>query len=138
MDRVLFKSNKIGIKKSPVHGWGVFALEDIEIGDTIEECLYVPIETYNEGDTIIHYSFPYPRVFGQIKDSNKKIDKLIQVVVLGYGSLYNHSLNPNVDYITNTELDIFEFISFKKIKKGEELFIKYDNNPVFIKKEKIV
>ena len=93
MDRVLFKSNKIGIKKSPVHGWGVFALEDIEIGDTIEECLYVPIETYNEGDTIIHYSFPYPRVFGQIKDSNKKIDKLIQVVVLGYGSLYNHSLN---------------------------------------------
>jgi len=78
------------------------------------------------------------RVFGEIKDSNKKIHKLIQVVVLGYGSLYNHSLNPNVDYITNTELDIFEFISFKKIKKGEELFIKYDKNPVFIKKEKIV
>ena len=136
MDRVLFKSNKIGIKKSPIHGWGVFALEDIEIGDLIEECLYVPIETYNEGDILTHYSFPYPRVFGEIKDSNKKIHKLIQVVVLGYGSLYNHSLTPNVDYITNTELGLFEFISFKKIKKGEELIIKYHNNPDFIKEKK--
>jgi len=122
LDRVLFKSNKIGIKKSSVHGWGVFALEDIEIGDLIEECLYVPIETYNEEDIITHYSFPYPRVFGEIKDSNKKIHKLIQVVVLGYGSLYNHS--------------VFEFISFKKITKGEELLIKYDNNPIFMKKKK--
>ena len=136
MDRVLFKSNKIGIKKSPIHGWGVFALEDIEIGDLIEECLYVPIETYNEGDILTHYSFPYPRVVVEIKDSNKKIDKLIQVVVLGYGSLYNHSLTPNVDYITNTELGLFEFISFKKIKKGEELIIKYHNNPDFIKEKK--
>jgi len=136
LDRVLFKSNKIGIKKSPIHGWGVFALEDIEIGDLIEECLYVPIETYNEGDILTHYSFPYPRVVVEIKDSNKKIDKLIQVVVLGYGSLYNHSLTPNVDYITNTELGLFEFISFKKIKKGEELIIKYHNNPDFIKEKK--
>ena len=136
MDKVLIKSSKIGIKKSPVHGWGVFALEDIEIGDMIEVCVYVPIETYNEGDILTHYSFPYPRVFGEIKDSNKKIDKLIQVVVLGYGSLYNHSLTPNVDYITNTELSVFEFISFKKITKGEELFIKYDKNPIFMKKKK--
>ena len=136
MDKVLFKSNKIGIKKSPIHGWGVFALEDIEIGDLIEECLYVPIETYNEGDILTHYSFPYPRVFGEIKDSNKKIDKIIQVIVLGYGSLYNHSLTPNIDYVTNTELGAFEFISFKKIKKGEELFIKYHNNPDFIKEKR--
>jgi hypothetical protein len=136
LDKVLFKSNKIGIKKSPIHGWGVFALEDIEIGDMIEECIYVPIETYNEGDIVTHYSFPYPRVFGEIKDSNKKIDKLIQVVVLGYGSLYNHSLKPNVDYITNTESGLFEFIVFKKIKKGEELFIKYGKGPMFMKKKK--
>ena len=136
MDKVLFKSNKIGIKKSPIHGWGVFASEDIEIGDLIEECLYVPIETYNEGDILTHYSFPYPRVFGEIKDSNKKIDKIIQVIVLGYGSLYNHSLTPNIDYVTNTELGVFEFISFKKIKKGEELFIKYHNNPDFIKEKR--
>ncbi|GAF83481.1 unnamed protein product, partial [marine sediment metagenome] len=39
-----------------------------------------------------------------------------------------------VDYITNTELGVFEFISFKKITKGEELFIKYDKNPTFMKK----
>jgi len=136
VDKVLFKSSKIGIKKSPIHGWGVFALEDIEIGDLIEECLYVPIETYNEGDILTHYSFPYPRVFGEIKDSNKKIDKIIQVIVLGYGSLYNHSLTPNIDYVTNTELGVFEFISFKKIKKGEELFIKYHNNPDFIKEKR--
>jgi len=133
MERVLFKSNKIVIKKSPIHGWGVFALEDIEIGDTIEECLYVQIETYNEEDILTHYSYPYPRVFGEIRDSNEKIDKLIQVIVLGYGSLYNHSLKPNVDYMTNTKLGLFEFISIKKITKGEELFIKYHKNPTFIK-----
>jgi SET domain-containing protein len=132
LDRVLFKSNKIGIKKSPIHGWGVFALEDIEIGDTIEECVYVPMDTYKDDDIMTFYSYPYPKLFGEIKDSNKKIDKLISVIVLGYGSLYNHSTSPNVDYMTNTELGLFEFISIKKITKGEELFIKYKNT-TFIK-----
>ena len=69
MDRVLFKSNKIGIKKSPIHGWGVFALEDIEIGDTIEECVYVPMDTYKDDDIMTFYSYPYPKLFGEIKDS---------------------------------------------------------------------
>jgi SET domain-containing protein len=132
LDRVLFKSNKIGVKKSPVHGWGVFALEDIEIGDTIEECVYVPMDTYKDDDIMTFYSYPYPKLFGEIKDSNKKIDKLISVIVLGYGSIYNHSITPNVDYMTNTELGLFEFISIKKITKGEELFIKYKNT-TFIK-----
>lgn len=141
MDKVLFKSSKIGIKKSPVHGWGVFALEDIEIGDMIEECPYIPVESYcnktePSDDKLTEYFFIYPNIFGEIKESNKKIKNMVPAIVLGYGSLYNHSFKPNVDYITNTELEIFEFISFKKIKNGEELFIKYSEEPMFMKKKK--
>ena len=75
MDKVLIKSSKIGIKKSPVHGWGVFALEDIEIGDIVEECHFVTVEC---DDSLIlgrlkDYLYTYPRVTGVIRKENKSI-----------------------------------------------------------------
>ena len=35
---------KITVKQSPIHGLGVFALEDVAAGDTLERCAYIVID----------------------------------------------------------------------------------------------
>ena len=39
----LFHSDKIEIRKSPVHGYGVFAKDDITKGELLEECYYLEV-----------------------------------------------------------------------------------------------
>ena len=53
--------------------------------------------------------------------------------VYAYGPNYinisfylNHSNKPNIDVIEDTENNYFNFITNRKIKKGEELFINYN------------
>ena len=52
-------------------------------------------------------------------------------LALGYGSLYNHAIKPNVDYLLTTRggqpsISIF---SLKKIKAREEITINYNGDP---------
>ena len=94
---------KIYIDKSPVHGWGVFAKEDIFEGEVCEECpiLSLPIEK------------------GEVTPWEE------QVIALGYGSFYNHSETANAFWVSNLENRTFKFISNREIKKGEEIFVWY-------------
>jgi SET domain-containing protein len=48
-------------------------------------------------------------------------------VALGYGSLYNHSYEPNAKYIRKKDKILFQAI--KDIKSGEEITINYNGNP---------
>ena len=108
---------KIYVDKSPIHGWGVFAKEDIMEGEVFEECpiITLPIEKGEISSLLIDYRFNWP----QGNDFEE------QVVVLGYGSLYNHSNNANSFWISNLENRTFKFISNREIKKGEEIFVWY-------------
>ena len=45
--------NKIKIKPSELHGYGIFAIEDIEEGEIIEDAVYVPT-SYRSRD-LTHY-----------------------------------------------------------------------------------
>lgn len=56
MESALYRSNLI-VKKSPVHGYGVFAGADFEKGDVIEECYAVLLEG---DDYISNYVFANP------------------------------------------------------------------------------
>jgi len=108
---------KIYVDKSPIHGWGVFAKEDIMEGEVFEECpiLTLPIEKGEITSLLIDYRFNWP----QGNDFEE------QVVTLGYGSLYNHSDNANSFWISDLENRTFKFISNREIKKGEEIFVWY-------------
>jgi SET domain-containing protein len=48
-------------------------------------------------------------------------------IMLGYGSLYNHSKNPNaeIDYNTKDPKNFLFFRALKNIKKGEEIVYDY-------------
>jgi SET domain-containing protein len=99
---------KFSRKKSPVHGWGLFADEFIPPNIIIEECSYVKVEF-----------IPSPLSayrFGCKETGN--------VIVLGYANLINGSReNPNVGF--KFENDLFYIFSIKDIKVGEELFLNY-------------
>jgi hypothetical protein len=108
---------KIYVDKSPIHGWGVFAKEDIMEGEVFEECpiLTLPIEKGEITSLLIDYRFNWPQ--------GNNFEE--QVVTLGYGSLYNHSDNANSFWISDLENRTFKFISNREIKKGEEIFVWY-------------
>lgn len=43
----------------------------------------------------------------------------------GYGSIYNHSDDPNVDYIINAKKRIATIKADRTIQKDEEIFVSY-------------
>lgn len=107
MKASLFRG-KIVVKKSPTHGYGVFAEKTFQKGEKIEEC-YIIIS--KGGDKKLEdYYF----------DVNGKY-----AIFTGYGIIYNHSDNPNCDYIINEKKRLVTMKASEKIPKGKEIFISY-------------
>lgn len=100
--------NKLIVKKSPMHGYGVFAGKTIKKGEKIEEC-YIIIS--KGGDKVLD-DFYF--------DAKGKY-----AVFTGYGSIYNHSDDPNADYTINIKKRKATIKAVKPIRKGEEIFITY-------------
>lgn len=113
----MIHNSKVYVKKSTIHGWGVFAKEDIKQGDIVEECLTLtlPIIRGQSSPLMIDYRFNWPQ----------GSDWKEQVLALGYGSLYNHSETPNAYWVSNIENKSFLFISNRDIKQDEEILVWY-------------
>ena len=95
------------IKKSKIHSYGVFATKDFSKGDIVEKCLYIKVKR----GILKEYAYECPG------------PEDIVAVLLGYGSIYNHSYNPNI--LGSWDEDFAIFKAIKDIKKGEELFQDY-------------
>ena len=120
---------RIGVSK--VHGVGVIAIKDIPKGT-------IPLATLSkEKEEIITLTKD------EIKDIHPNVRAILQDFfgdkksndydVYAYGPNYinisfylNHSEKPNIDVIEDNENNYFRFITNRKIKKGEELFINYN------------
>lgn len=109
---------KLFISKSNVHGYGVFANEYILEGEIIEECpIYdLKIPHGHSSPLFIDYRFNWPQ---GVEHWTK------QVISWGWGSLYNHSSNPNAAWRSNIERETFEFFAIKNILPEEEVFVWY-------------
>lgn len=108
---------KVVIKKSPVHGFGVFCSQTIFAGEVIEECpiFPLPIKKGESSPLLIDYRFNWPQ--GTEWEE--------QVLSWGYGSLYNHSETPNAYWVSDLERRTFKFIANRDIPRGEEIFVWY-------------
>lgn len=101
--------NKLIVKQSPLHGYGVFAAQTIETGEVIEECTVILTKNrYSELN-----NFYFPGASGQYW------------LALGYGSLYNHSSKENADVILDREHNLIYFKAKRLIEAGEEIVISY-------------
>jgi SET domain-containing protein len=100
--------NKIIVKKSKLHGYGVFAAKNFRKGEKIEACYFI---LSRGGDKVLEdYYF----------DANRK-----DALLTGFGSIYNHSNEPNAIYTLNVTKRIATFKAARAIRKGEEIFISY-------------
>ena len=118
-----YSNGKIVIKKSPIHGIGVFTTQDIRSGEFIEECPFLICS--NRGNAVSARLGSYLYASEVIEDG-KKIDGY--VLLLGYGSLYNHSDQNNVEYTKNIEKGTFTYFAKRDIAADSELTILYKNN----------
>jgi len=123
----LTPSTKIILKKSRIAkaGRGVFATRNIRKGEIIETCPVILVSKRDpsnvDGVVMLRYFF----YFGP----GRKLKSAI-AVVLGFGSLYNHSYEPNAKYVRRVSKRVVEFVAVKDIKKGEEITVNYNfGNP---------
>ncbi|MEO8401118.1 MAG: SET domain-containing protein-lysine N-methyltransferase [Gammaproteobacteria bacterium] len=107
MRKKLFQ-NKVSVKKSSRHGYGVFAEKTLKKGEKIEEC-YIIIS--RGGDKALE-DF-YFDVKGKY------------AIFTGYGSIYNHSDDENATYTINKHKRIATIKALTTIYKGEEIFVSY-------------
>jgi SET domain-containing protein len=103
------------VAPSPVHGRGVFALQAIRLGQVIERCPCIVLETgWQQIQTVLHdYLYCWPREGDG------------RAVVLGHGSLFNHDTRPNADWTTDNQEHQFTYHAIRDIHPHEEIFIDY-------------
>jgi len=95
------------------HGRGVFATRRLQEGELVECCPTVELLESDVTGVLRDY------IFASVSDDHV-------VIVLGYGMLYNHSADPNLEYLQERTSTI-EFYAQRVVEPGEELTISYDS-----------
>jgi SET domain-containing protein len=114
---ILEKNINIEIRKSILHGWGVFAINDISKDTLLEEC---------------HGLFLSGDEFKKIKDipgigcNSFTISKDEVMLPYGYGAIYNSRKDNTVIIKFNKEKRTLDFYTAEDIKAHEELFLNYE------------
>jgi len=111
----------IYVKDTQKYGRGMYASRDIKKGELIEvsPVIISPKNEWKhlEKTVMSDYCFHW----GEKGDDT--------AIVLGYGSLFNHSYSPNCIYYSNEKNSIMEFYSIVDIKKDEEITVNYNGEP---------
>jgi SET domain-containing protein len=109
------------ITTSPLGGRGVFSAAAIAAGEIIEICQLILLSP--EDLALIHRTklHDYYFLWGQPEGSG--------AIALGYGSLYNHSHQPNAYYHMDKEWETIDIIALRDITAGEEITFNYNGDP---------
>ena len=112
--------HQVEVRKTPNKGRGVFALRDFKKGEIVESCPVInitPKERKQLEKTIFNF-YIYP--WRSTRSGS---------LALGYGSIYNHSFEPNADWKQNFKTNSMVYRAIKPINKGEEILINYNGEP---------
>lgn len=102
-------------------GRGVFTSQDIEKGAVIEVCpvIFIPkAELPIIHKTVLH---DYYFLWGH--------DQEDCAIALGFGSIYNHELMPNANFILDIEQQTIDIEAIKDITAGDEITLNYHGEP---------
>lgn len=102
-------------------GRGVFAKRRYGAGELIDwypvlvipsdQCVYI-------NETVI---YDYTYAWGENGEDS--------AIVLGFGSLYNHSYRPNAQYVRDLESVAMRYVALQVIEEGEEITVNYNGVP---------
>jgi len=109
------------ITTSTEKGRGVFTSIDISEGDIIEVC---PVIIMPKAELpIIHKTIlhDYYFLWGENMEDC--------AIALGFGSLYNHEIHPNANFILDLENETIDIVAIKNIMAGEEITLNYNGEP---------
>ena len=109
------------IAPSELHHRGVYTAADLAADNLIEICPVIVLEA--EDRQLIHRSVLHDYYFSWGEDDKGA------AIALGYGSLYNHSYQPNARYLVDFEMETISIYSIKDIAAGEEIKINYNGLP---------
>lgn len=103
-------------------GRGVFAEERIVEGALIEACPVIALEDTKDRSRLrktglVNYYF----LWGDKRDH--------AAICLGWGSVYNHSFEPNARYEKVMEDHRMDFYAIRDIEPGEEILVNYNGAP---------
>lgn len=120
----IYTSKKIYISKSKIKkaGRGVFAARDIKKDEIIEKCPVIEVPKHDVSNLRESILVTYFFYFGKNKER--------LTIALGFGSIYNHTYEPNATYKIKHAEKTIDFIALKDIKKDDEITVNYNyGNP---------
>ncbi len=110
----------IYVAPSPKHGKGVFTSEEIAKDNLLEICPIILIPAKDmaliEKTVIYNYFFTWGE------------DDKSGAIALGFGSIYNHSINPNAYYLVDYDEGTVLIYSKTDIMAGEEICFNYNGD----------
>ncbi len=122
MSKTIYPPKKIKISEIENKGRGVVATKKIFKDEIIEYCPIVIlggkdnafIKNKKKSDTLYYYYLQQP-------------DLKRNSIILGYGSLYNHSSDPNseIDYPDDPKMSYMTITAIKNIEAGDEIIWDY-------------
>jgi hypothetical protein len=92
-------------------GRGVFATRPFAAGEPVEDCPTLEVPDAEVTGVLSDY------VFNSVEEGEV-------LLLLGFGMLYNHSAEPNLDYV-QYEPRVITFVAARDVRAGEELTIDY-------------
>lgn len=115
----ILSSDKIYVSKSKIikAGRGIFARVDIHRGETIERCPIIEIPEHDSSNINKSILVTYIYYLGKNKER--------LMIALGFGSIYNHSPQPNAKYKEKYKDKTIDFIAINEIKRDEEITVNY-------------
>lgn len=118
--------SNVAVKETTSIGRGVFTLRNINKGEVVERCpvLILSAKDRKRIDTTQLYNYYF--WWGT--------DKKRAAIALGFGSLYNHSYEPNVVYLRDFKRKLLVFKALRNIQKNEQLLVNYNGSPTDRKK----
>jgi SET domain-containing protein len=117
-------STKISLRKSPIHGHGIFSNEEISKGELLEEAKLLKLSWRSkiiQDSVLVNYAW----LNTNCNCEQCEKDGLEQYLALGYGSIYNHSKDPNTFLKIDFATEMMQIYSNKTIQKDEEIFVNY-------------
>lgn len=114
----MIRAPDVTVGPSPGRGRGVFAARRFAPEETIEICPAIALSEADARRLDATRLFDY--YFGWGEDGKQA------AIVLGYGSLYNHSVTPNARHCKNAEDDTMTVVAEREIAPGEEICIRYE------------